>query len=138
MSKIDFSIFTVHGLFWGSFGVTRMILRMRDRHEGRSAESGPTAREETTAPYSRALVTFHSLAFAAMYFGLFQAIVPGRVPEWFPGQRLVGMLVIATGAALMSWSLVYFRSWRFRATLDEGHLLPPAAFALLRHPIIWD
>ena len=36
----------------------------------------------------------------------------------------------------MTWALVYFRSWRFRATLDNGHQLATAGpFRILRHPI---
>jgi protein-S-isoprenylcysteine O-methyltransferase Ste14 len=75
-------------------------------------------------------------AFGVMYFGLGQAVIPSRVPEWFPGQRLVGASVIVSGAALMSWALVYFRSWRFRAKLDQGHQLATGGpFRLMRHPI---
>ncbi len=44
--------------------------------------------------------------------------------------------MIALGAALMSWALVSFHSWRFRAKLDEGHqLATDGAFRLVRHPI---
>ncbi len=36
----------------------------------------------------------------------------------------------------MVWALDYFRSWRFRAKLDEGHQLATGGpFRLLRHPI---
>ena len=36
----------------------------------------------------------------------------------------------------MVWALVYFRSWRFRATLDKGHQLATGGpFRILRHPI---
>jgi protein-S-isoprenylcysteine O-methyltransferase Ste14 len=36
----------------------------------------------------------------------------------------------------MVWALVYFRSWRFRARLDEGHQLATGGpFGLVRHPI---
>jgi protein-S-isoprenylcysteine O-methyltransferase Ste14 len=44
--------------------------------------------------------------------------------------------VIALGAAVMSWALQSFHSWRFRAKLDEGHQLATnGAFRLMRHPI---
>ena len=71
-----------------------------------------------------------------MYFGIGYAVIPGRVPNWFPGQRVAGTLVIAGGAALMVWALVYFRSWRFRAAVEKGHELATGGpFRILRHPI---
>ena len=108
---------------------------MRDQKRSRAAET-PTAQQEKTAPFSRALLAFHALAFGLMYFGIGYAVIPGRVPNWFPGQRIAGAIVVAGGAALMVWALVYFRSWRFRATLDKGHKLAIGGpFRILRHPI---
>jgi protein-S-isoprenylcysteine O-methyltransferase Ste14 len=76
------------------------------------------------------------LAFAVMYFGIANAVLPGRVPIWFPGQRVVGSMVIASGALLATWALVHFRSWRFRAKLDEDHHLTTGGpFRIVRHPI---
>jgi protein-S-isoprenylcysteine O-methyltransferase Ste14 len=78
----------------------------------------------------------HSIAFGVMYAGVGSAAIPGRVAAWFPGQRVVGTLIIAAGSALMCWSLVHFRSWRFRAALDQGHELATGGpFAIVRHPI---
>ena len=134
--KPDFAIYTVHWGFWGAFGLARVILRSRDRNDSRAADSAPISQKEDTAPFSRALLAFHALAFGLMYFGIGFAVIPGRVPNWFRGQRLAGTLVIAGGAALMVWTLVYFRSWRFRATLDQGHELATGGpFRFLRHPI---
>src|ERR1700730_3051057 len=121
--KLDFAIYPVDWAFWGAFGLTRVILRRRDRNDSRAADTAPISQQETTAPFSRALLAFHALAFGLMYFGIGYAVIPGRVPNLFPGQRVAGALVIAGGAALMVWALVYFRSWRFRATLDESHEL---------------
>ena len=133
--KLDFHIYTMHWGFWGAFGVTRIILRNRDRNDSHAADA-PISQKGNTAPFSRALLAFHALAFGLMYFGIGYAVIPGRVPNWFPGQRLAGALVIAGGAALMVWALVYFRSWRFRATLDESHELATGGpFRILRHPI---
>lgn len=134
--KLDFAIYTVHWGFWGAFGITRIILRRRDQKDGRAADTAPTSQKENTAPFSRALLAFHGVAFCVMYFGIGFAVIPGRVPNWFPGQRVAGTLVIAGGAALMAWALVYFRSWRFRATVDRGHQLATGGpFRILRHPI---
>ena len=134
--KVDFHIYTVHWVFWGAFGLTRMILRSRDRNDSRAADTAPISQQETTAPFSRALLAFHALAFGLMYFGISIAVIPGRVPNWFPGQRVAGTLVIAAGAALVVSALVYFRSWRFRAALDKSHQLATGGpFRILRHPI---
>jgi len=134
--KLDFQIYTVHWMFWGAFGLTRVILRSRDRKNNRAADPAPISHKENAAPFSRALLAFHALAFGVMYFGIGYAVIPGRVPRWFPGQRLASTVVIASGAALMVWALVYFRSWRFRATLDKGHELATGGpFRFLRHPI---
>ena len=134
--KLDFAIYFVHWGFWGSFGLTRVILRSRDRKDSGAVDTAPSSQKENTAPFSRALLAFHALAFGVMYFGIGYAVIPGRVPRWFPGQRVAGTLVIAGGAALMTWALVYFRSWRFRATLDQGHQLATGGpFRILRHPI---
>ena len=134
--KLDFHIYTVHWMFWGAFGLTRVILRSRDRNDRGAADTAPIWQKANAAPFSRALLAFHALAFGVMYFGIGWAVIPGRVPNWFPGQRLAGTLVICGGAALMVWALVYFRSWRFRATLDKGHELATGGpFRILRHPI---
>ncbi|HEY3131581.1 MAG TPA: isoprenylcysteine carboxylmethyltransferase family protein [Acidobacteriota bacterium] len=136
MSSPDVAIFTVHWAFWGAFGLTRIVLRIRDRNDSGAVNTAPIPQQETTAPFSRALLAFHGLAFAVMYFGISYAVIPGRVPFWFPGQRVAGSLVIAGGAALVVSALVSFRSWRFRATLDKSHQLAIGGpFRILRHPI---
>jgi protein-S-isoprenylcysteine O-methyltransferase Ste14 len=137
MPSIDFYMYTMHTVFWSAFGVTRLVLRWRKRHD--VPETGPATggeRPDREAPFSRALLVFHMLAFATMYFGIGNAVIPGRVPIWFDGQRMAGSLVIVGGAALASAALVYFRSWRFRAALDQDHELATAGpFRVIRHPI---
>src|SRR5262245_3616749 len=136
MPNIDYSIYFVQGAFWASFGLTRLILRAREPNADRPREKAAAATPEVTAKFSRAVFAVHFVAFGVMYIGLGNAVVPGRVPAWFPGQRVVGTLVIAAGAALMSWALVYFESWRFRAKLDADHQLATGGpFRYLRHPI---
>jgi len=136
MATPDATVFSVHWAFWGAFGVTRVIFRIRDRKNSPAVSPAPAVQQETAAPFSRALLAFHSLAFAVMYFGMFNAVIPGRVPAWFPGQRVAGTLVIAAGAALMMWALVSFRSWRFRAAVDADHQLATGGpFRIMRHPI---
>ncbi len=136
MPKVDFALYAVHNAFWASFGLTRLILRSLDRDKTTASVTTPVSQQENTAPFSRALLAFHALAFGVMYLGIGIAVIPGRVPIWFPGQRVVGSLVIAAGAALIVWALVYFRSWRFRAKLDQNHQLATGGpFRVLRHPI---
>jgi protein-S-isoprenylcysteine O-methyltransferase Ste14 len=132
MKDPDILIYLVHVAFWAAFGITRALLAERAEPES----AAPAASEEKTAPWSRALLTFHMLGFGVLYFGLGNAVFGKMVPLWFPGQRIVGTFVMALGSALMCWSLVSFRSWRFRAKLDAGHqLATEGAFRLMRHPI---
>jgi protein-S-isoprenylcysteine O-methyltransferase Ste14 len=132
----SFAILNVHWAFWGAFGLTRVLLRLRDRKDDGATDISPVPQQETTAPYSRALLAFHALAFVVMYVGLGYAAISGRVPDWFPGQRVAGALVIAGGAVLVISALVSFRSWRFRATLDKSHQLATGGpFTIMRHPI---
>jgi protein-S-isoprenylcysteine O-methyltransferase Ste14 len=130
----DLLIYAVHTAFWWAFVITHLVLKARGKRA--HAERAVEAEQSHTAPRSRALVAFHSLAFGAMYFGLAIAILPDRVPSWFDGQRVAGTIVIAAGAVLTSWTLVHFQSWRFRAALDEHHVLATGGpFRFVRHPI---
>ena len=138
MKNLDLLLYAVHALFWASFWMTRVFLRKpaSDLSSSNAQPSPATTSKEYTAPFSRTVLGFHVLGFAVLYFGIANAVLPRRVPTWFAGQRVIGTLVIAAGAALMSWAVASFHSWRFRAKLDEGHeLATNGAFALLRHPI---
>src|SRR5262249_36141892 len=122
--------------FWTMFGVTMLVLKLFFRRSTKAPASAPTSREEHTASHSRGLIWFHGIAFFVMYFGIYYGVILRRVPVWFAGQRLTGTMVMSIGAVLASWTLVYFRSWRFRATLDKGHELATGGpFAIVRHPI---
>jgi protein-S-isoprenylcysteine O-methyltransferase Ste14 len=135
MPEPAFGIYVAHGLFWSAFGLALVVLRLRRAGDAMDVTT-PVVTSQQTAPYSRLLVALHMLAFAVMYTGVALAVFSGAVPDWFPGQRVAGGLVIGLGAGLMVWALVYFRSWRFRARLDEGHQLATGGpFGLVRHPI---
>ncbi|HEV8432883.1 MAG TPA: isoprenylcysteine carboxylmethyltransferase family protein [Thermoanaerobaculia bacterium] len=132
MRNPDLLLYMVHVAFWASFGMTRRSLHRKPHSDPGSVATS----QEYTAPFSRTVLAFHMLGFGVLYFGIGNAVIPRRVPTWFAGQRIVGTLVIALGAALMSWALLSFHSWRFRAKLDEGHQLATnGAFRLMRHPI---
>jgi protein-S-isoprenylcysteine O-methyltransferase Ste14 len=128
----DVAIYGVHAAFWAAFGITHRFVGAGHAVK----ESAPAAGVARTGPYSRLVLGVHFLAFGLMYLGLGDAVFSGRVPAWFPGQRLAGTAVMALGAWLMCWSLVYFRSWRFRAQLNAGHELATGGpYAIVRHPI---
>jgi protein-S-isoprenylcysteine O-methyltransferase Ste14 len=132
----DMRLYAVHGTFWTAFGVTLLALRIIYGGEPKESQPAPVAAESHTAGHSRALIAFHSIAFAVMYFGIAIAVFGHRVPVWFESQRAVGTGVIAVGVVLMVSAMVHFRSWRFRATLDKGHQLATGGpFRILRHPI---
>jgi protein-S-isoprenylcysteine O-methyltransferase Ste14 len=140
MASRDLAIYAVHAGFWAAFGVTHLLLR-RAPAGGAGAETvragvGARAPEAAEAPHSKLLVWFHALAFGVMYFGIGSTVVPGRVPDRFPGQRILGALVIASGSALMCWARAAFESWRFRAKVEAGHgLATGGPFSFIRHPI---
>ncbi|HKR66651.1 MAG TPA: isoprenylcysteine carboxylmethyltransferase family protein, partial [Thermoanaerobaculia bacterium] len=132
MKNPELLLYVVHVLFWASFGVTRAIV---SRGTQPTAEAAVATQEET-APYSRALLVLHMIGFGVLYFGIGATVIPRLVPHWFAGQRIAGTLVIALGAFVMSSALLFFRSWRFRAKLDEGHQLATGGpFRFVRHPI---
>ena len=132
---VDLLVYVAHALYWGSFGLTRWFIQ-RSANYSPSGASDPAASKSETAPYSRALLAIHSLAFGAMYFGLAAAVLPNRGPVFFTGQRVVATFIIALGAWISCWALLYFGSWRFRARLDEGHKLATGGpFKFVRHPI---
>jgi protein-S-isoprenylcysteine O-methyltransferase Ste14 len=135
MKNFDLLLYAAHIAFWASFALTRILMRNAASDSGDSAEP-VAASAEYTAPFSRTLLGVHMLGFGVLYFGIGNAVLPRRVPTWFPGQRIVGVVIIAIGAALMSWAVASFHSWRFRAKLDQGHQLATnGAFGLVRHPI---
>lgn len=131
----DLAIYGVHAACGLAFLVTRLIVRSSASH-GPDAPVEAQAPRTVTAPWSRTLVGLHAVAFGIMYFGIGNAVLPHRVPHWFAGQQIVGALIIAIGAAMGCWSLVYFRSWKFRARIEAGHRLATGGpFSIVRHPI---
>ena len=142
MKYPDVVLYLVHGLYWASFGVVRLIAqRQPDAGSVGSAERvapapSDAAEASVAAPYSRTLLVFHSIAFGVMYLGIGNAVFGAGVPNVFPGQRVAGGLLIALGAVMNGWALLYFRSWRLRAKVDAGHQLATGGpFAVVRHPI---
>ncbi len=132
MQLRDVAIYGVHAVFWAAFAITQRFVGVKHAAE----EGAPVTAVARTGPYSRLVLGVHFVAFGVMYLAIGSAVFSGQVPTWFPGQRLTGTAVMAVGAWLMCWSLVYFRSWRFRAQLDRGHELATGGpYAFVRHPI---
>jgi protein-S-isoprenylcysteine O-methyltransferase Ste14 len=134
---IDLAIYAVHAAFWSVFIVTRFVLRRQEDPKQKEDDAGPgVSGEVKVARFSRALLAFHGLIFGVLFVGLGRAVIPGHVPHWFIGQRIVAVIIIASGAVLMSSSLVHFRSWWVRAKLEKGHRLATTGpYRFLRHPI---
>jgi protein-S-isoprenylcysteine O-methyltransferase Ste14 len=128
-------LYVLHAGFWISFGITRLVVRARGSAPS-SAPVAPTAPATVAGKYSRLVIIPHIIAFGIMYYGIDDAVFHNRIPEWLPGQRILGAVIISSGAALSMWALLYFRSWRFRAKLDAGHELATGGpFHYSRHPI---
>lgn len=130
---LPLGIYLAHAGFFLAFVVARLVASKapRDQAGTRVLSSG-----EATAPASRVLVSLHFAAFGLLYLGIAGAVF-GRHPRLlFPPQILAGALLIAAGAVLACWTLLWFRSWRFRATIEVGHELATGGpFGILRHPI---
>jgi protein-S-isoprenylcysteine O-methyltransferase Ste14 len=117
-------------------GLTPVLLRTREPVPIRTSDSVPAASNNATAPFSRAVLVVHALAFFLIYFGVTHAVLRRRVPVWFVGQRVVASLIIVSAVALMVWAVRSFPSFRFRAKLDAGHQLTTSGpFRWVRHPI---
>jgi len=96
----------VDGCAVGGEGIGRHSAADSDRHA-------------LLAHHARIAAGSSAIAVAGfLYFGIAQVVLPARVPAWFPGQRVVGVAIIAVGGAMMAWPRLHFRSWRFRAKLD--------------------
>ncbi|HEY4341418.1 MAG TPA: isoprenylcysteine carboxylmethyltransferase family protein [Steroidobacteraceae bacterium] len=101
-----------------------------------TSEVATSTLKEPSATNPGLLISLHAFAFALLYVGLGTAVFGGHSLALFGSQKWIGCVVIECGAVLCSWTLVYFRSWRFRATLRIGHELTTGGpFRYLRHPI---
>jgi protein-S-isoprenylcysteine O-methyltransferase Ste14 len=129
----DLGIYIAHAGFFLSFVIVRRIAARASRDRGGTPV---VASEAATAPASRILFVTHVGAFFLLYFGIAAAVFGPPPRLLFLPQIVVGALLIAVGAVLSCWTLLYFRSWRFRAAIGVGHELATGGpFRILRHPI---
>jgi protein-S-isoprenylcysteine O-methyltransferase Ste14 len=135
VDNFDLGIYVVHGAFWTAFLLTRLALRSADREPAAGAK-GAVAVATAAAPYSRALLILHTFAFFLLYYGIGNAVFRSHGPISTAPQRIAAMTIIVVGTACTVAALAHFRSWRFRAKLDEGHQLATnGPFRFVRHPI---
>lgn len=129
----DIGIYIAHAAFFLSFVIARRIAAMAPRDHGGARVVSSQA---TAAPASRILFVTHVGAFFLLYFGIAAAVFGPPPRLLFPPQIVIGAILIAIGAVLSCWTLLYFRSWRFRAAIGVGHELATGGpFRVLRHPI---
>jgi protein-S-isoprenylcysteine O-methyltransferase Ste14 len=133
----------VYGLLLG--------LRMRASRRGRApvstsppvspAPSGPVAQHHVAGRNASLVLVVISVT-AAVYYGslllwLYRPSILGSsvlASSW--PMYAVGVVVSTCGLSLMGWSYAVFRSWRWRAEVEPGHLLmTEGPFARTRHPI---
>lgn len=123
-------IYVFHALFYGA-------MQLKRAPQASAAADASPAPRPATARHARVLVALHGVAFAAMYYGIGQAVAaPARARVLWSPQPLAGGTVIVAGAAMVGWTMRVFRSWRFQARIDAGHRLSTdGPFAWVRHPI---
>jgi protein-S-isoprenylcysteine O-methyltransferase Ste14 len=120
-------IYAFHSLFWVTFIARRLGAY------GTPGSTGPAAAETKTAPFSRALVLFHVFGFFVLYTSIRLALFTDVATDL---GRAIGAALLVSGAALVTWALLVFRSWRLRAEIGEGHeMVTKGPYAWIRHPI---
>lgn len=114
-------------LFWFPFIVRGRV----DAWSGRGPK-GPVVHAHARPGF---LILLHSVALGLSYFGLGLGVATGQA-DTFGFRALAGALTCQSGAALASWTLRTFRSWRLRAELTADHELSTGGpFRWVRHPI---
>ena len=99
-----------------------------------------TTRRVSGAQATLAMVLM-SLTSAAYYVALLlwfvdPALIGPRLGSLSGAGYFAGVAFSCAGLALMGWTYLIFRSWRWRAEVDPGHLLMISGpFKAVRHPI---
>jgi protein-S-isoprenylcysteine O-methyltransferase Ste14 len=131
----DVAIYGFHVAFYASF-LIRMLPRPPEADSPLAEGEVARAEENREARFSRTLVAVHMAGFGATYFGINNAVFGHQVVELFPYAHEVGAALLALATVFAVWALLSFRSWRFRAAIEKGHVLATGgAFAWVRNPI---
>jgi len=125
------AIYLPHLLFWSCFAA-----RWTEPKLASSERPGHTEIPSHVARYPRLFPILHGFALGVVYFSIGNLVFHGSPTVLFPGQDIVGCVLILTGGFLILWSKRVFKSWRLTAELDAGHeLCTGGPFGLVRHPI---
>jgi protein-S-isoprenylcysteine O-methyltransferase Ste14 len=123
-----------------AFLVVRVVASRRTRDLA-GADGGPVTTRRVTGAQATLAIVLMSLTSAAYYAALLLWLIDPRLagPALGSSSALTyaaGVAVSCAGLALMGWSYLVFRSWRWRAEVDPGHLLMVSGpFKVVRHPI---
>lgn len=132
MSSSALTLYAIHVALWGSFCAARVLVRRR----ASSPPTAPRAAREYTAGYSRTFLVLHVVGIVVFYFGMAEALLTPSDLKWAIARRAVAVLLFALGAVVIAWAIASLHTWRFRAKVDEGHVLTmTGAFRYMRHPI---
>lgn len=125
-------VFVLHTIWWGAFLLARA--RLLGRPPTAAAQGPRHEAEPVHAPHAASLVRAHSLVITALYPALWMATTLSKLPGLMRGS--VAIALLGLGGVAAAWTLVVFRSYRLRATLEPGHeLCETGPFRFVRHPI---
>lgn len=120
--------------------VARVLASRRSVGAAR-AEAGPVATRRVAGRQATLVLVLMSLTSAAYYVALLlwfadPALVGPALASPSTTTYLAGLVLSCAGLALMGWTYLVFRSWRWRAEIDPGHrLMDNGPFKMVRHPI---
>ena len=135
------TVFIANLAFGLMIGVRTKIGRRRSPGALRSRPSGPIAQRYVTSPNASMVLICVWLTAAIFYVPLVLWMVrpsilgSSLVAASWPMYAL-GVILSICGLWLLSWTYAVFRSWRWRAEIEPGHMLmTDGPFARVRHPI---
>ena len=111
------------------------------RDDAGGNESGRIATRRVAGSQATLVLVLMSLTSAAYYVALLlwlidPALAGPALASSSMAMFAAGVVASCAGLALMGWSYLVFRSWRWRAEIDPGHrLMDDGPFKMVRHPI---
>jgi protein-S-isoprenylcysteine O-methyltransferase Ste14 len=130
---VNRGLFALHLLFWSPFavrGVLRALRASRVKARGRSAAAFASERTRAARALPAKPLLAHGIGFVLLFLACFQA---DDASAW---ERTIGFGLILVAAAMATWTLAVFRSWKLDARLDTHHTLATTGpFRLVRHPV---
>lgn len=111
------------------------------RDDAGGDESRRIATRRVAGRQATLVLVLMSLTSAAYYVALLlwlidPALAGPALASPSMAKYAAGVALSCAGLALMGWSYLVFRSWRWRAEIDPGHrLMDDGPFKMVRHPI---